>query len=86
MASDFAHAKEERNQMTISYDSRITPELVLSLAKVGMVSVTSSQIVISGEREISLRGVEIPPCLEIEWIGHVDGLVQLTLRLKKEIK
>ena len=70
--------------MTISYDSRITPDLVFSLAKVGMVSVTSSQIVISGEREISLRGVEIPPCLEIEWIGRTDSMVQLTLRLKQK--
>ena len=70
--------------MTISYDSRITPDLVFSLAKVGMVSVTSSQIVISGRREISLRDVEVPPCFEIEWIGLIDDLVQLTLRLKQK--
>ena len=70
--------------MTISYDSRITPELVFSLAKVGMVSVASSQIVISGMREISLRGVEVPPCFEIEWVGLIDDLIQLTLRLKQK--
>lgn len=56
-----------------TYDSRITPQFVMECAKVGSVSVFSSQVVIRGRREITMVRLAIPDCFVIEWIGTDAG-------------
>ena len=63
------------------YDPRIRPEFVLECAKVGSVSVFSSQVVISGRRELNIKNLSIPSCFFIEWIGMEGEYVKLNLRL-----
>ena len=71
---------------TIKYDPRITPDFVMECAKLGMVSVLSSQVTITTKRDLNLVNLVIPSCFSIEWIGHDGNLIQLTLKLKNEMK
>jgi hypothetical protein len=63
------------------YDQRITPDFVMECAKVGSVSLFSSQVVISGRRELNLKTLSIPSCFFIEWIGIDGDFIRLNLRL-----
>jgi hypothetical protein len=65
----------------IRYDSRITPEFVMACAKVGSVSVFSSQVCITGRNELLLKDLIIPSCFQIEWIGIDERNVKITLKL-----
>jgi hypothetical protein len=67
----------------VTYDSRIDPTFVMECAKVGSVSVFSSQVVIRGKREISMKRLVIPECFIIEWVGtDVGEGVIVNLKLK----
>jgi hypothetical protein len=66
------------------YDPRITPDFVLACAKVGSVSVFSSQVAIQGRRELVLKTLRIPTCYAIEWIGVEGDQVKITLMLTTE--
>jgi hypothetical protein len=71
-----SHANE-----ATQYDPRISPGFVLECAKVGSVSVFSSQVVISGRRELNIKSLHVPDCFYIEWIGMEGDYVKLNLRL-----
>ena len=65
-----------------AYDSRITPEFLYECAKVGMVSLYSSQVVICSKNDLNMKDLNIPSCFFIEWIGTDGDLVKVNLKLK----
>jgi len=65
----------------VTYDPRIIPDFILECAKTGSVHVCSSQVIITGRRELVLKDLLIPQCYFIEWIGIDGDFVKLNLRL-----